>query len=95
MSPQGQGHLTRKIDRNSVYHLFFLEKIMSRNLDKLKRLHKKLLVRYGPDDAMVLQVKQALESREAIESSHSWWFAPYRERRSGRGTERNRNAVTE
>lgn len=64
---------------------------MSRNLDKLKRLHKKLLVRYGPDDAMVLQVKQALESREAIESKQSWWLAS--ERRSGRDTERNGNTI--
>jgi hypothetical protein len=67
---------------------------MSRNLDNLKRLFQKLQVRYGPDDAMVLQVRQALESREAIESRHMWWFGPYRERRSGRGTERHRNAVT-
>jgi len=67
---------------------------MSRNLDNLKGLFQEMQVRYGPDDEIVLQVKQALESREAIESRHSWWFAPYRERRSGRGTERNRNAVT-
>lgn len=65
---------------------------MSRNLDKLKQLHKKLLVRYGPDDAMVLQVKQALVSREAIESKQTWWFA--RERRSGRDTKRHGNTVT-
>jgi len=57
-------------------------------------MFQKMQARYGPDDEMVLQVKQALESRETIESRHSWWFAPYRERRSGQGTERHRNAVT-
>lgn len=67
---------------------------MSRKLDNLKGLFEELQLRYGSDDEIVLQVKQALETREAIESRHSWWFAPHRERRSGRGTERNRNAVT-
>lgn len=57
---------------------------MSRNLDNLKRLFRKLQVRYGTDDATVLQVKQALESREAFEAKHSWWFAPRHERRSGK-----------
>ena len=67
---------------------------MSRHLDNLKRLCQKMQVRYGSDDEMVLQVKKALESREAIESRHSWWFAPCHERRSGLGTERNRESVT-
>ena len=66
---------------------------MSRNLDNLKGLFQEMQVRYGPDDEIVLQLKQALQAREAIESRHSWWFAPYRERRSGRGTERHGNAV--
>lgn len=61
---------------------------MSRNLDNLKRLFQKLQVRYGADDAIVLQVKQALESRETMESRHQWWFAPHRERRSGKDPER-------
>lgn len=67
---------------------------MSRNLDNLKRLFQKLQVRYGGDDAIVLQVKQALESREALESRHSWWFAPRQERRSGRAPERQLDPVS-
>ena len=67
---------------------------MSRQLDNLKRLFKKLQLRYGADDAIVLQVKQALESHEAIESRHQWWFAPHRERRSGRVTKCHGNAVS-
>ena len=66
---------------------------MSRHLDNLKRLFKKLQLRYGADDAIVLQVKQALESHEAIESRHQWWFAPHCERRSGTATERQFDAV--
>lgn len=56
---------------------------MSRHLDSLKSLYQKMQVRYGEDDAVVLQVKQALESQEGIESKHSWWLAPRIERRSG------------
>lgn len=67
---------------------------MSKNLDNLKRLCQKMQARYGSDDEMVMQVKKALESREAIESTHSWWFAPFTERRSGRGTEHNRGSLT-
>lgn len=67
---------------------------MSRNLDNLKRLFRKLQVRYGADDAIVLQVKQALESRETIEARHSWWFAPRRERRSGKAPERHLDPVS-
>ena len=61
---------------------------MSRNLDNLKRLFQKLQLRYGADDAIVLQVKQAVESHEAMESRHSWRFVPCRERRSGKAPER-------
>jgi uncharacterized protein YecE (DUF72 family) len=71
-----------------------LEEIMSRNLDNLKRLFQKLQARYGGDDAIVLQVKQALEFREAFESRHSWWFAPRHERRSGRAPERQLDPVS-
>jgi hypothetical protein len=68
---------------------------MSRNLDDLKMLFHKYRFRYGPDDAMVLQVKQALETRETLESMHPWWFtSSYRERPSGSGTERGRNTMT-
>jgi hypothetical protein len=67
---------------------------MSRNLDNLKRLSQKMQARYGSNDELVLQVKVALESRETLESRHSWWFAPFNERRSGRGTERNRSSLT-
>ena len=67
---------------------------MSRNLDNLKRLFQKLQLRYGADDAMVLQVKQALESREAMEFRHQWWFAPHRERRSGRAPEHRLRAAS-
>ncbi|MDO8778420.1 MAG: hypothetical protein Q7K57_58830 [Burkholderiaceae bacterium] len=67
---------------------------MSRHLDNLKRFCEEMQLRYGPNDEMVLQVQQALESREAIESRHSWWFAPYRERRSGRALNAHGNAVT-
>lgn len=67
---------------------------MSRNLDHLKSLFQKLQVRYGADDEIVLQVKQALASREALESRHSWWFAPRRERRSGRAPERQLDPVS-
>ena len=70
-----------------------LEKIMSRHLDNLERLLQKLQARYGVDDAIVLQVKQALESHEAIESRHQWWFAPHCERRSGAAIERQLDAV--
>ena len=67
---------------------------MSRNLGNLKRLCQKLQFRYGSDDEIVLQVKQAIQSREAIESKHSWWFTPASERRSGQGSERNRSSAT-
>ncbi len=67
---------------------------MSRNLENQKRLLQKMRIRYGSEDEMVLQVRKELESREAMESSHSWWFAPFTERRSGRGTEHNRGSVT-
>lgn len=66
---------------------------MSRNFDNLKKLFQEMQDRYGPNDEIVLQLKQALDSREAIESRHPWRFAPYRERRSGRGTERDRTVV--
>ena len=67
---------------------------MSRNLDNLKRLFQKLQARYGTNDPVVLQVKQELESRQAMESPHPVGFSPCRERRSSKGTDRHRNAAS-
>lgn len=92
MGPRGHGRLIRKNRPQLVYHLHF-EEFMSRDLDNLKRLCKKMHLRYGPDDEMVLQVKKTLESRQAIEFRHPWWFAPISERRSGGGSERNRGTT--
>jgi len=52
---------------------------MSRHLDNLRRLCKKLQLRYGEDDALVLQVKQELEARELLQTRHQNWPTPYRE----------------
>jgi len=55
---------------------------MSRHLSNLKRLCIKLQLRFGEDDALYLQVKHELESRESIESmkptTHQDWATPYR-----------------
>lgn len=67
---------------------------MSRNLDNLKRLCQKMQARYGSEDVTVLQIKKALESREAIAPKHPWRFAPLSERRSGRGSELNQSSPT-
>lgn len=52
---------------------------MSRHLDNMKRLYQKLQLRYGADDALVLQVKQELEARELLQTKHQNWSTPYRE----------------
>lgn len=68
---------------------------MSRHLDNLNRLFQKLKVRYGEDDAIVLQVKQDLESRLAIESMYLAQPITYRVRVAGRAShERHRANVT-
>jgi hypothetical protein len=67
---------------------------MSRNLNNLKRLCQKMQTRYGSEDVIVLQIKKALESREAIAPRHPWRFAPLSERHSGRGTGRNQGSAT-
>jgi hypothetical protein len=52
---------------------------MSRNLNIIRRLFSKLQLRYGDDDALVLQVKNELEAREALVASHQQWSIPYRD----------------
>jgi len=52
---------------------------MSRHLDNLRRLCKKLQLRDGEDDALVLQVKHELETREQLETGPGNWSLPYRE----------------
>ncbi len=51
---------------------------MSRNLDNLKRLFRKLQGRYGDHDEVVSQLKDELDSREAIESGFQQ-LVPYRD----------------
>ncbi len=48
---------------------------MSRHLDNLKRLWSKLQLRYGNDDALVLEVKREIETLEARGANGS---VPYR-----------------
>ena len=43
---------------------------MSRQVDNLQRLLRKLQSRYGDHDSIVLQVKHELHSRESLESKH-------------------------
>jgi hypothetical protein len=49
--------------------------LMSRHLDNLKRLWSKLQLRYGDDDALVLEVKREIEALEARGANRS---VPYR-----------------
>ena len=46
---------------------------MSRQVDNLKRLLRKLQARYGDHDGIVMQVKHELDSREGLESEHPQW----------------------
>jgi len=48
---------------------------MSRHLDNLKRLWSKLQLRYGNDDALVLEVKREIEALEARDKDYA---VPYR-----------------
>ena len=52
---------------------------MSRNLNNIRRLLSKLQLRYGADDALVLQLKKDLQAREALEAGHQNWSVPYRD----------------
>lgn len=67
---------------------------MSTHLDHLKNLSQKMQVRYGADDAIVLQLKQALDAREAIELRDSWWFGPRIERRTFDAPQRHLETAT-
>lgn len=70
---------------------------MSRQLDNLKRIFRKLQARYGDDDALVSEVKHDVELREGLESGYQQWldantqgisshFAQRRSRRYSGGT---------
>ena len=48
---------------------------MSRHLNNLKRLWSKLQLRYGSDDALVLDVKREID---AIEARDRAWSTPQR-----------------
>ncbi len=52
---------------------------MSRNLNNIRRLLSKLQLRYGADDALVLQLRKDLQAREALEAGHQKWSVPYRD----------------
>lgn len=67
---------------------------MSRHLDNLKRLFCKLQVRYGDHDAMVLQVKHELDSREGVESGYQHGPIPYRDGLPANATQRRRDVVS-
>lgn len=43
---------------------------MSRHLGNLKRLHRKLRSAFGDDHALVVQLKQDMESLQALESKY-------------------------
>ena len=49
---------------------------MSKHIGNMKRLHAKLLARYGADDDLVLQVSKELELLEVIESKRTHSFIP-------------------
>lgn len=60
-------------------HTLFEENHMPRHLDNLRRLCRKLQLRYGEEDALVRQVQHELETRERLETSPGNWSTPYRE----------------
>lgn len=60
-------------------HTLFEEYRMSRHLDNLRRLCRKLQLRYGEDDVLVLQVRHELETRERLETTPRNGSTPYRE----------------
>ncbi len=54
---------------------------MSRHLDNLERLFNKLYRRYGPDDALCVQVQAEFEDSQILEATHAGqtdWSKPYR-----------------
>lgn len=52
---------------------------MPRHLDNLRRLCRKLQLRYGEEDALVRQVQHELETRERLETTPRNGSTPYRE----------------
>ena len=46
---------------------------MSRQLDNLKRILRKLQARYGDGDALVSELKDDVELREGVESGYPQW----------------------
>jgi len=54
---------------------------MSRHLDNLERLFNKLYRRYGPDDALCVQVQAEFQDSQAAElttTGQQDWSTPYR-----------------
>lgn len=64
---------------------------MSRHLDNLKRLFRKLQVRYGDRDEMVLKVKHELDTQEGIESGYQQGTIHYRDSLPGNVALRRRD----
>lgn len=64
---------------------------MSRHLDNLKRLFRKLQVRYGDHDEMVLKVKHELDTQEGIESGYQQGTIHYRDSLPGNVALRRRD----
>ena len=56
---------------------------MSRHLDNLQRLFQKLHFRYGPEDALVSQVQQEIDSLLTLESGFASWADSYGGRVAG------------
>jgi hypothetical protein len=54
---------------------------MSRHLNNLKRLWSKLQLRYGSDDALVLEVKREIDAIEARD--RNWTVSRYSLRKGG------------
>ena len=50
---------------------------MAKNLDNMKRLCTKLQVRYGENDALVVQLKREIDSFESLELKHRNWSISY------------------
>lgn len=49
---------------------------MSKHFGNMKRLHSKLLARYGAEDDLVVQVSNELELLKSIESRRTRSFTP-------------------
>ena len=67
---------------------------MSRHLDNLKRLFRKLQVRYGDRDEMVLKVKHELHTQEGIESGYQQGTIHYRDSLPSNVALRRRDVVS-